>query len=162
MVKKSIQLIYWEVEQLSDLTPSDQALLQLARKALSLAYAPYSKFQVGVAMRLQSGNIIQAGNQENAAYPMCLCAEQVAISKAMAVEEPDDILEMAITVSSAQHVQHHPASPCGACRQILMETEQRLGRPIRLILQGQSGPIWVLPSCSSLLPLAFDNGFLMP
>lgn len=149
--------IYDAKEELS--TP-DAQLLQEAKAALSKSYSPYSKFQVGSAVRLVNGVVLSGANQENAAYSMCLCAEQVALATA-ASEYPGVAVEaIAITVRNQLKVITQPASPCGACRQVLCETESRHKHSIRVILQGETGEIYTLEKAGDLMPLSFDGSFL--
>lgn len=144
----------------ASLPPAAAELLKAAKSALSNAYAPYSRFQVAAAAMLENGQIITACNTENAAYPMCLCAERAALAAAASQLPQGKVIRMAITVKSPNQVLSSPASPCGACRQVLAEHEQRHGHQLALILQGESGPIYCLQSASDLLPLGFSGDFL--
>ncbi|MFO7880097.1 MAG: cytidine deaminase [Bacteroidota bacterium] len=141
--------------------PSDvKELLQSARSAISRAYAPYSKFRVGAAVRLENGMIVTGNNQENVAYPSGLCAERVALFYANA-EYPDvpvsDLLVMA--ESGDTGITEQPVSPCGSCRQVLQETESRYEADIRVILAGKE-EVWIFENGSQLLPLNFTDDFL--
>lgn len=158
--EKKLDISYLQYEAFEALNQPDQALLQAAREGLKLSYAPYSKFNVGVAVRLENEIILKGGNQENAAYPMCLCAERVVIGRALSEYPDQEIKALAVTVFSKKQEIKIPASPCGACRQVLIETEFRFQNNIRIIMQGQSGPIIILPSAKSLLPFQFDGSFL--
>lgn len=149
--------IYDAKEELS--TP-DAELLQEAKAALSKSYSPYSKFQVGAAVRLVNGAVLSGANQENAAYSMCLCAEQVTLATAASLHPGVAIECIAITVRSQLKTITEPASPCGACRQVLCETESRHQHAIRVILQGETGPIFMLERAGDLMPLSFDGSFL--
>lgn len=149
--------VYTEPSQLSE---SEQQLLMEARAALYKAYAPYSKFKVGAALLLSNNQIISGANQENAAYPMCLCAEQVALSAAASTYPGIPIVAMAIVVESENHVIDQPAAPCGACRQVISETEDRHGHNIAILLQGAQGDIFKVESGKQLLPLSFNASFL--
>lgn len=124
------------------------------------AYAPYSRFQVVAAARLADGETVAACNTENAAYPMCLCAERAALAAAASRQPNGNVVAMAITVKSPSQVLKVPASPCGACRQVLAEHEQRHGHQMRLILRAEEGPFYVLDTASGLLPLGFSAEFL--
>lgn len=147
-------------DRLEELRPEDRELLLQARVSVNRAYAPYSQFKVGASARLQSGEIISGANQENAAYPMCQCAEQVVLGHCGASHPHDPILRFAITARSPRIHLENPVSPCGACRQILLEYEQRQQHPIELLLQGESGPIYLIPNARALLPLCFDGSAL--
>ncbi len=138
----------------------DQQLLAQAVQALEASYSPYSQFQVGAALLLKEGQIVAGSNQENASYPLCLCAERVALAAAAAQHPGQPIVAMAITAHNPKHSIERPVAPCGACRQVLLETEQRHRHPIRLILRGDSGSIYVVESAKALLPLSFDASFL--
>ncbi len=143
-----------------DLPAEDRALLQAARQALKTAYAPYSRFRVGAAVLLEDGRIITGSNQENAAYPMCLCAERVALA-AVESEAPNTrVIAMAITVSNEKTSVQQPAAPCGACRQVISEKEQRQHAAMKIILQGETGPVLLLPSGRNLLPFPFGGELL--
>ena len=143
-----------------ELSQEDRHLLLEAKKVLANSHSPYSKFRVGAAILLVNGAIVSGANQENAAYPMCLCAERVALAGAV-VQYPDiAIKKIAITVSTPLVQVEKPAAPCGACRQVICETEDRFQEAIEIILQGETGEIFKLPSGRALLPFAFDGGFL--
>ncbi|HHJ49534.1 MAG TPA: cytidine deaminase [Phaeodactylibacter sp.] len=161
MNKRTQSFEYEWFESADDLSPQDRELLQAARDALSKAYAPYSHFQVGAAARLEDGRIISGANQENAAYPMCLCAERVVLA-AVESEAPGAVISaLAIRVHSAKHPVSEPAAPCGACRQVIHEKEQRQRAPMRILLQGEKGPVIALQGGKDLLPFAFGGEFLL-
>jgi cytidine deaminase len=139
------------------LKPEDALLLEAARVATGHAYAPYSKFKVGAAIRLSDGNIITGSNQENASFPAGVCAERVVLSAASAVAPGLPVTAMALTYINKSGAGQYPISPCGICRQTLAEYEQRFNQPIRLILGGNSGEIFILNKATDLLPLAFSS-----
>jgi len=143
-----------------ELTKKDQQLLRRAKKALKDSWSPYSGFQVGAALHLQNGKIIGGSNQENAAYPLCLCAERVAIAAADAVYPGVPIISIAITAKSINQVVDEPISPCGACRQVICETEGKHQKDMRIILQGEIGKVYILQSGKDFLPLSFDSSKL--
>ena len=143
-----------------DLPPADQHLLAAARAALPNAYAPYSNFQVAAAARLEDGTVVTGWNTENAAYPMCLCAEPATLAAAASQRPGMAVVAMAITVKSAKQLLHQPASPCGSCRQQLTEHEGRFGKPMRLILRGEQGPVFVFASAGDILPFGFSGKLL--
>jgi len=162
MAKKqqSLRLDWTVYANLDDLAPADQSLLAAARAALDKAHAPYSHFRVGAAIALDNGQVVSGANYENAAYPMCLCAERSAIATAVSTYPAAKALTMAITIAKADRPAHRPAAPCGACRQVLLETELRQEHDCRLLLQGESGEIWEVTSAKDLLPFYFDGSLL--
>jgi cytidine deaminase len=144
------------------LEATDAQLFDSARKATSDAYAPYSKFRVGVAVKLENGQIITGSNQENASFPAGICAERVTLSAASSVYPGIAITDLALTYINESENSNHPISPCGICRQTLAEYEQRFGRSIRLILGGFSGEIYIINRATDLLPFAFSSQELKP
>lgn len=147
-------------ESAQDLTAADEKLLFHAKEALPAAFAPYSGFQVSAAVLLANNEMVVGTNHENAAYPMCLCAERVALAAAHAQFPGIPVKTIAITVKSKHKTIAEPVSPCGACRQVICETEHRYRSAIQIILQGETGVIYKLKSGKDLLPLAFDGDFL--
>ncbi len=144
----------------SELNETDASLLLAAKEAVEKAYAPYSKFKVGAAVLLENGKTILGSNQENAAYPLCLCAERVALFSA-ATQFPN-IAVKAIAISAQSHNKQLsiPVPPCGSCRQAIYESEYRGKSPVRLIIQGEIGEIYCLDTIKDLLPLTFNADFL--
>lgn len=130
------------------------------RAGLSKSYSPYSKFQVSAAILLENGKILTGANQENAAYTMCICAERVALAAASSEYPEIPVKAMAITVKNKLNPVKSPAAPCGACRQVLSETEDRFNNKIKIFLQGEEGEIFELASAKDLLPLFFDSSWL--
>lgn len=143
-----------------ELPDAYRKLLLAARAAMELAYAPYSNFQVGAAALLENGEVVRGANLENAAYPMCICAERTALGNAAMQYPGVAVLAMAITVQNTKKIIARPAGPCGACRQVISETVDRQQRDMAIILQGPEGEVFVLDSGKSLLPISFDRGFL--
>ena len=145
-----------------ELDADRQILLEKAKIAAQDAYAPYSNFKVGAAVLLDDGKdtIVLGSNQENASYPVGLCAERVAIYSAVTQYPRTPIKRIAITIISVNKDIVKPISPCGACRQVIYETELRGQQDIELILQGDLGDIYVLPTVKGILPLMFDSSFL--
>lgn len=141
----------------STLSPEDAGLLEAAANATGDAYAPYSDFRVGVALRLINGRIVTGSNQENASYPAGICAERVALSAASAIYPGITITALALTYVNKKGGGDRPISPCGICRQSLSEYEQRFEQNIRLILAGTTGEIFILNKATDLLPLAFNS-----
>lgn len=157
------QTIHISFEVYSDpleLSEADHKLLEYAAHQVAHAYAPYSRFRVGAAVLLANGEIITGNNVENAAYPMCLCAEQTAIGAAASRFPDVPILSLAVTVDAGDTVISKPAGPCGACRQIISEAEDRHGQSISIIMRGATGPIYKMRSAKDLLPVSFSGAFL--
>ena len=137
-----------------------QQLMDHAIVAREKAYTPYSQFQVGAAIQLDSGTIITGSNQENASYPSGLCAERTAIFYAGAQYPNQKITSIAITASSTRKENTEPVPPCGACRQAIAEYEQKQKSPIAVYFMGKSGVVKMVTSLLSLLPLAFSEDYL--
>jgi cytidine deaminase len=155
MVKKELKITFTEYDSEIELNQMEQDLLQKARQASDLAYAPYSNFFVGAALLLENGVVVTGNNQENVAYPSGLCAERVAIYAAGAQYPNMAINVIAITCKSKLFHVDEPLSPCGACRQAMSEYELRHHKNIRIILAGESGKIRVMQSIADLLPFMF-------
>ena len=148
--------VYGELDQLPQ---QDLLLLKRSREAVKGAYAPYSRFRVGAAVLLETGEIVIGSNQENASFPSGLCAERVAVFQAVARFPGTAIRAIAITVSADGKQVKIPAAPCGNCRQAIYEYEKNQKEPIRLLLEGAE-VIYECPSISSILPLGFDGKYL--
>jgi cytidine deaminase len=146
--------VYDSAEELPE---EDAWLLNEAREVTGHAYAPYSNFHVGAVAKLANGEIVAGSNQENASFPVGLCAERVLMASASSLYPKIPIESMAISYQADNSESDHPISPCGMCRQALQEFEMRLGHPIRLILGGMEGKVYVISKASSLLPLAFTS-----
>lgn len=159
-MKKEISISFIEILNAEDLTVMQTTLLQSAQEAMAHAYAPYSNFLVGAAVQLANGEIISGSNMENASFPLCICAEHVAIARAHATFPDQAIRAIAITATGDKHFSENPVPPCGACRQIIIESEQRFQTAIEIILQGPTGKTWVFHSGKSLLPFSFDANYL--
>ena len=144
----------------ADLPAEDRDLLAAAHAALPHAYAPYSNFRVAAAARLPDGTVVTGWNTENAAYPMCVCAEPATLAAAASLQPDTPIVALAITVKAPNQTLDQPASPCGSCRQQLAEHEARFGRPVRLILRGETGPVFVFERAGDLLPFGFSGDLL--
>jgi len=145
-----------EYADANELSAEDQELLRSARKAGESAYAPYSSFHVGAAVRLENGTIHIGNNQENVAYPSGLCAERVALFHVGAVYPEIAVTSIAITCSSTRFSVDQPLSPCGSCRQVMAESERRYGKPMRILLAGETGSVYVISGIKDLLPLSFE------
>lgn len=138
----------------------DKALVDAARAATANSYAVYSKFNVGAAVRLSDGTIVTGSNQENAAYPSGLCAERTTLFWANSQYPNKAVLAMAIAARTEKGELPVPIPPCGACRQVVLETEKRYGQPIRIILYGAKESYIIEDGIKALMPLSFDSGFL--
>ena len=138
----------------SELTVDEQALLQKSEEATRTSYAPYSNFNVGVAILLENGEIVSGSNQENSASPSGLCAERVAMFYANAHYPNVPIVALAVSSSVNGVLNDRPIYPCGSCRQSLLENEQRFGNSIKVIM-GSSKSIQAVGSIKDLLPLSF-------
>ena len=151
-----------------ELTDSDKRLIEAAKEATKRSYAPYSHFNVGAAAMLDDGTIVTGSNQENAAYPSGLCAERTTLfhagseypDKAVTLfhagsEYPDKaVTTLAIAASNSEGFTEQPVTPCGACRQVMLEAEQRHHRPIRMLMYG-TACIYETRGTKDLLPLSF-------
>ena len=151
---------YTVFDNLDEMDPQDAELMRQAHEATRSAYAPYSKFNVGAALRLANGEIVTGNNIENAAYPSGLCAERVAMFAAMAKYPGVAFVALAVTAHSQTKVIAEPVAPCGACRQVMVEVEQLSKQPLRVMCQGQEGPIMVFEGIESLMPFIFLDKFL--
>ena len=139
-----------------ELTADDRALVEQAKAACATSYVPYSHFRVGAAARLSTGETVCGSNQENAAFPSGTCAERCTIFYANAHRPEAAVETLAIAARRADgHFTLEPITPCGACRQVLIETERRYGRPMRIVLYGERETL-LLESASDLLPFRFD------
>lgn len=161
MNKETYEFTYDVYNSIDDLPEEDAWLLKEAREVTQHAYAPYSHFQVGAVARMDNGEIVAGSNQENASFPVGLCAERVLLASAASLYPKVPVSIIAISYKSDQVLSDHPVAPCGICRQSLQEYEERLKHPIRLILGGMEGKVYVIPKASSLLPLAFTSGELI-
>lgn len=138
----------------NELSEADKILVENAKKASENAYAPYSKFHVGAAVRLSDGAIVAGANQENAAFPSGTCAERTAVYYAHATHPDATIEAIAIAASKDGKFQRKAVAPCGACRQALLEYEHIAGKPMRVVLYG-ADEVCVVEGIASLLPLCF-------
>lgn len=157
MITHTIPVSYTEFDGTSKLNADDVLLLKEAWQICDSAYAPYSNFHVGAALRLANGLLFRGNNQENAAYPSGICAERVAVFSAAALHPGVAIETIAVVARTEVFNLTTPVTPCGACRQVIAEYEMLAGKPIRIILQGNSDKIWVLEGIANLLPLMFHG-----
>lgn len=161
MEEKKFEFRYKVYKDKSEMKSPDQDLLAEAKRATGHAYAPYSHFYVGAAALLSNGEIVLGSNQENASFPVGLCAERVLLSTLSSIFPNIAIEAIAISYKSDQVTSDHPIAPCGICRQSLQEFEGRIQHPVRLFLAGLEGPVYEIDSASHLLPLAFSSEELL-
>lgn len=140
--------------QLDELSEQEQKLINGAISATSKSYSPYSNFAVGAALLLFNGTEIHGANQENAAFPVGLCAERSAIFAAQSTQPDQPITTIAIAARNGYGFTKNPIVPCGSCRQVLLEMEDRYKKPIRILLYGTEG-VYVINSVKDILPLQF-------
>lgn len=154
IVKK--ESVVKQFDNIEELDQDDRLLLEMAKEAMESAYAPYSRFLVGCALKLRNGIIIKGSNQENMAYPSGLCAERVAIFYAGASYPDIPIVSMAITARAKDYELHEPIMSCGACLQSISEYERKFNLPIRTLLQADKGVIWLAENGTrTFLPFQF-------
>lgn len=143
-----------------ELPDADKAVVNAARGATANSYSTYSNFSVGAAVRLCDGTVVCGSNQENAAYPSGMCAERTTLFWANSNYPSSPVEVMAVAARNAQGELEMPITPCGACRQVMLETERRFGNTIRIILYGSRQCYVIDDGVKALLPLSFDSGFL--
>lgn len=160
-MEQKFEFEYEVYNDISELQPQDADLLIKARTVTKQAYAPYSNFFVGAAAKLNNGEFVSGTNQENASYPVGICAERVLLGTAATLYPGIGIDTLAISYDSKEVKSDHPISPCGMCRQSLLEYETRTDKPIRLILAGQEGKIIIVSTVQFLLPFAFNSSELI-
>jgi cytidine deaminase len=157
MEKRSLHIEYLEFESSNGLNEDLKGLVATADGNLKNAYAPYSKFKVSAVCKLENGEVVKGTNQENGAYPSGLCAERVAIFAAKSQFPDQKVEKIVITTEQTTTV---PVSPCGACRQVLIEYEITQNQPIELTMKSGNSKVWQFKSVRDILPFAFDGEFL--
>ena len=141
--------------QWDELTDEQRAVIAIAKQQTERSYCPYSGFHVGAAAKLANGEVIRGCNQENAAYPSGLCAERTALFAAGAQYPEQPVTKLAIACFTDGHFTAEPGAPCGACRQVMLETEHRYpGMKMEVLLYGENAT-YVFESAADLLPLIF-------
>ena len=140
--------------EIHELSAEDRELVEIAKNQTKNSYCPYSKFHVGAAAKLENGVIIRGANQENAAYPSGLCAERSALFAAGANYPEVPVSTLVIACYTDGRFTDEPGAPCGACRQVMIETEHRYGGKMEVLLYGEDA-IFVFDSAADLLPLTF-------
>lgn len=156
MTEKEIRIVYTEYSSLEELGPEDRELAEAAVDAMGGAYAPYSHFHVGAAVRLSDGRIVRGANQENAAFPSGLCAERTAMFAASAQFPGKDMLSIAIAGGPLGRLGPNPAAPCGACRQVMAQYQAKSGKPMSVLFVA-SGKILKFNRVDDILPFIFNN-----
>ena len=145
------------VADFSELTAQERELVEKAKESTYNSYAPYSHFHVGAALLLKNGVIIPGCNQENAAFPSGLCAERSAIFAAGAQYPDQPVVMLAIAACNEKgELQADPVSPCGPCRQVIIETETRFKQPVRILLYGTKH-VYIIDGIRQLMPLSFTE-----
>jgi cytidine deaminase len=161
IIKHSFE--YQVYQSLEELSLPDMELLEKAHAATATAYAPYSRYHVGAAVKLTNGFIIHGSNQENMSFPAGLCAERVAVFAASSQHPGVPIETIAISAKAELFEVSDPVPPCGMCRQAIVEYEMKQGKKIRIILGGEKGRIFVIDGMENLLPLMFhEKGLVKP
>ena len=160
MEKKEIKISYSIYQHSNELDTADFAMIQNALEAVKSSYSPYSKFAVGAAVRLANGKIVKGSNQENGAYPSGLCAERIALFAAGSQYPGVAVESISITAKTENRTHLQPVVPCGACRQVMIEYENKQNSPMRVVLHGENDSCFVLDNATSLLPLSFKADFL--
>ena len=156
MIQKHIDITYSEFRSVDEMIPEDRELVGAAIEAMSGAYAPYSHFHVGAAVRLSNGQIVKGSNQENAAFPSGLCAERTAMFAASSRYPDKDMLSIAIAGGVLCKLGTFPANPCGACRQVMAQYQAKSGKPMSVIMVAD-GLIWKFDRVDDILPLIFNS-----
>ncbi|MBO7495508.1 MAG: cytidine deaminase [Salinivirgaceae bacterium] len=159
MKTKHIDIEIGIADHLDELDKTDQDLVRHAQEAAKRAYAPYSNFKVGACLLLDNGEMIEGNNQENASYPCGCCAERTALHYANSRYPESKVKAIAISAFNGNGLIDEPITPCGICRQALLETEMRNKKSIKVIMNGQNHTK-IVNCASDLLPLAFDNSQL--
>jgi cytidine deaminase len=144
------------VSNYEELNKSEKNLIVQAKESVQRAYAPYSHFQVGAAVLLSNGEIITGTNQENAAFPSGICAEQTVLFYANSQFPNESVQMMAIAAYTNGDFTEEPISPCGACRQVMLEVENHYNQPLKILLYGKK-EIYIIEKVTDILPLAFGK-----
>ena len=152
-INLSTKIAVYPLEECTDI---EKKLIAAAKHATEKSYAPYSNFHVGAALLLENGEIISGNNQENAAYPSGLCAERIAIFSANSNYPDQKVVAIAIAASVDYVFTKDAITPCGGCRQVLLETENRYRSPIRILMYSDS-EVYALNSIKDILPLSFGD-----
>jgi len=157
MLTQEYRFAFEEYNSLDELPQQDADLLGKARAIAESAYAPYSRFHVGAAALTAGGQIVTGTNQENASYPVGICAERSLLATAATLFPDVPLITLAVSYHNFNGASDTPITPCGICRQTLAEYEQRTHHGIRLVLGGLEGKVYVIPRAGLLLPLGFSS-----
>jgi len=144
-------------DQVDDLDAESKYLVHKAKDAAQHAYAPYSKFHVGAALILEDDTLLTGTNQENAAYPLCMCAERVVLYTASALHPSKKIKKMAVVAHKKNQKDLVAATSCGACRQVMSEFESNQKKPFQIVMLTKESRWVIFPSASFLLPYSFNQ-----
>lgn len=156
MSEKEIRISYHEFKSIDELNAEDRELAGAAIEAMSGAYAPYSHFHVGAAVRMSNGQIVRGANQENAAFPSGLCAERTAMFAAGSKYPDKSMRSIAVAGGVYGRLTAEPATPCGACRQVMAQYQAKAAAPVSVIMVGASR-VWKFDRVDDILPLIFDS-----
>jgi cytidine deaminase len=156
MTNREIHITFQEYNSIEEMNPEDRELAAEAIKGMTGAYAPYSHFHVGAAVRMSNGQIVRGANQENAAFPSGLCAERTAMFAASARYPDKDMLSIAIAGGVMGRLALEPVTPCGACRQVMAQYQAKSGKPMSVIMMS-ADKIWKFEKVDDILPLIFNS-----
>ena len=156
MTEKEIRIEYQQFATLDELNAEDRELAIAAVEGMRGSYAPYSHFNVGAAVRMSNGQIVRGANQENAAFPSGLCAERTAMFAASSKYPDKDMVSIALCGGLYGRLTDEPATPCGACRQVMAQYQTKAGRPMTVLMIGAK-KIWKFSKVDDILPLIFDS-----
>ena len=156
MTNQEIHIVYQEYNSIEEMNPEDRELAAEAIKAMEGAYAPYSHCHVGAAVRMSNGQIVRGANQENAAFPSGLCAERTAMFAAGARYPDKDMLSIALAGGVMGRLGSQPATPCGACRQVMAQYQAKSGKPMSVIMIS-ADKVWKFEKVDDILPLIFNS-----
>ena len=155
-INLTTKITVYHIDECSDI---EKKLIEAAKSATKNAYVPYSGFKVGAAVLLENGEIISGNNQENAAYPSGLCAERTVVFFTNATYPDQKINAIAVAAFHKGKFTKDVITPCGACRQVLLETENRFNSPMKIMMYSEEG-VYVLDSIKDILPLSFGDEML--
>ncbi len=159
-LRQEYHIAFELLDDASTLPEDEKALLLTAMSASEGAYAPFSNFHVGCAVQLADGEVVTGNNQENPAFPSSLCAERTALYYLGSQGKGDKVRKLAIRANSPEKLIAAPVTPCGACRQVMLEYERLSGQPVIVLMQGKVGKVLrVTGIAASLLPFGFDIEF---
>lgn len=156
----SRKISFQEYDSLNELPDKQRDLVKAAMEACKGSYSVYSRFKVGAAVLLDNGEVITGNNQENIAYPSGLCAERVALFYAQSMYPNSSIQMIAIAASSESDKLNEPVMPCGACRQVMAEYEDRHNVKLKTIMASETGKVFITDNMEALLPMRFRADFL--